>query len=106
MAAVQRLIATHGVSHILSLSGSPTWSFLEFADVHGYTQWQVKTLFLQEVLARGLLTMGLHIMSYAHTDADVAFLTRVYDEVFPLLKDAVENDSMTKPLEPVFKLRS
>jgi glutamate-1-semialdehyde 2,1-aminomutase len=111
MSAVQRLISTHGVGHILSVSGSPTWGFVEFEDVGGYSKWQVKTLFLQEVLARGLLTMGLHIMSYAHTDADVLFLTQVYGEVFPLLKQAVADKMMarlllTRPLEPVFKLRS
>jgi glutamate-1-semialdehyde 2,1-aminomutase len=110
MQGVERLIRKHEIGHILSTRGDPTWSFLMFADAGEYSQWQVKTLFLQEVFARGLLTIGVHIMSYAHGDAEVSHLLKVYDEVFPLLKEAVDHKAMdellmTKPLEPVFKVR-
>jgi glutamate-1-semialdehyde 2,1-aminomutase len=111
MNAVKQLISHHAIGHILSISGSPTMGILVFADVGGYSQWQIKTFFLQEVLARGLLTMGLHIMNFAHSDSDIAQLHAVYDEVFPSLRRAVEEKTldqllMTEPLEPVFKLRA
>jgi glutamate-1-semialdehyde 2,1-aminomutase len=110
MRGVQGLIEAHGVSHFFGICGSPTWSFLTFADAAGCSQWEIKTLFLQEVLARGVLTMGLHIMSYAHGDAEVRQLLKVYDEVLPILKKAVDGGGMgrlliTEALEPVFKVR-
>lgn len=107
---IQERIQRHGAGHIVAISGHPAWTFMAFTDVAGYSQWQVKTLFLQEMFARGILTFGTHNMSYAHTDVEIGRLLVVYDEVLPLLKDAVDNRTLEKqlrcaPLEPLFKLR-
>lgn len=106
----QSLIESHQMRHIISLSGNPTWSFLLFKDVAPYTQWEIKTLFLQEMFKRGILTLGTHNMSYSHHDSDIIKLLSTYDEVFYILKDAVDNLSLNKrllckPIEPLFKVR-
>ncbi len=103
-------IARHDVGHIVSVSGHPSWTFLPVKDAAPYSQWQIKTLFLQEMFARGILTLGTHNMSYAHSDAEISALLKTYDEVLPILKDAVDNRTMDKhlrcrPLEPLFKVR-
>jgi len=110
MGAVETQIQKHGLSDVLSVKGSASWSFLVFKDTPAYTQWELKTLFLQEVFARGILTFGTHNMSYAHTDGDVFRLTCVYSEVFPILKEVIENKTLaqrlkTAPLTPLFKVR-
>jgi glutamate-1-semialdehyde 2,1-aminomutase len=110
LAGVQDLVERHQMHHIVSLSGHPSWSFLLFKDVSPYSQWQIKTLFLQEMFSRGILTLGTHNMSYAHSDTDIERLLAVYDEVFAILKDAVDHQSLDKhlrcqPLEPLFKIR-
>lgn len=110
IAGVQQRIEQHGIGHFLSVSGSPTWSFLSFKDWAPYTQWQIKTLFLQEIFALGVLSLGTHNMSYAHSDEDINRLLAVYDEVFPILKMAVDDTMLEKmlrcqPLEPLFKIR-
>nr|WP_155748900.1 aminotransferase class III-fold pyridoxal phosphate-dependent enzyme [Scytonema sp. UIC 10036] len=110
LTGVEKLIDYHKVSHILSVSGNPTWSFLLIKDVPPYSSWQIKTLFLQEVFAQGILTLGSHNMSYAHSDADVTNLLAIYEKVFPLLQDAIDNCTLEKylrcqPLEPLFKVR-
>ena len=107
---VQELLAKNEIGGFLECTGNPTWSFMLFKDGPKYSSWQVKTLFLQEVFARGILTVGTHNLSYAHTDADVARLLGVYEEVFPILKKAVTGGELEKllhckPLEPLFKLR-
>lgn len=104
------LIAKHDVAHFAEVAGHPSWSFLILKDVETYTTWQLKTLFLQEMFARGILTLGTHNMSYAHSDEDVARLLAAYDEVLPLLGEAVAArrlDDMLRcrPLEPLFKVR-
>ncbi len=98
------------LTEFLSLAGHPTWSFLLFKDCNGHSQWETKTLYLQEMFARGVLTLGSHNISFAHSDSDVERLMQVYDEVLPLLGDAVLRGGMAKllrckPLEPLFKLR-
>jgi glutamate-1-semialdehyde 2,1-aminomutase len=107
---VQALIDTHKVGHFISLTGDPTWSFLVFKDIDGTTSWEIKTLWMQEVMARGFLTLGTHNISYAHTDEDVDGLSDVYDQVFPILREAVENRAIRQylkcePLQPLFRLR-
>lgn len=106
----RRLIERHGAGHIFSVSGHPAWSFLLIRDAEPYSMWQIKTLFLQEMFARGILTLGSHNMSYAHDDADVARLLGAYDEVLPLVREAVDErrvEAMLRcaPLEPLFKVR-
>jgi glutamate-1-semialdehyde 2,1-aminomutase len=107
---VNQRIKKHGLEGMISLVGSNVWSFLVFKDTTKYSQWQIKTLFLQEVFARGILTFGTHNMSYAHTAKDLKQLFDAYDEIFPLLRDAVEQGTLEsllkcKPLEPLFKVR-
>lgn len=104
------LILKHKVDHILSVAGHPAWSFLLIKDVLPYRQWDIKTLFLQEMFSRGILTIGTHNMSYSHSDPDVQQLLAAYNEVFPILKNVVENTALEKhlrcePLVPLFRVR-
>lgn len=107
---LQHLIAKHKVNHILSLAGHPSWSFVLFQDVAPYSQWEIKTLFLQEMFSRGILTVGTHNMSYAHSEDDILRLLGVYDEVLAVIQEAVDAKAMgrllrCKPLVPLFKIR-
>ncbi|MEW5943435.1 MAG: aminotransferase class III-fold pyridoxal phosphate-dependent enzyme [Pseudomonadota bacterium] len=105
-----QLIEAHGLADVLSVAGHPSWNFLLIKDAPPYSQWQVKTLLLQEMFARGILTIGTHNMSFAHSREDVERLLAAYDEVLPILKDAVDGRKLEhalrcKPLEPLFKVR-
>ena len=66
---------------------------------------------LQELFARGILALGTHNLSYAHSDADIERLLTVYDEVFALLaRMLVDNAPLERylkcePLTPLFKVR-
>ncbi len=93
-----------------SVSGDPTWSFLLLRDAPTATAWELKTLFQQEMFSRGILTIGSHNMSYAHSDQDIERLLAVYDEVLPILRDAAENKALSQhlrcePITPLFKVR-
>ncbi len=107
---VRERIAKHGIGGFARTSGHPSWTFLQFADTPSCSQWEIKTLFMQEVQARGILSLGTHNVTYAHSDEDVARLLRVYDEVFPILREAVEEGAMKQylrcaPLQPLFRVR-
>jgi glutamate-1-semialdehyde 2,1-aminomutase len=110
IAGVRERIQRHGIGELMSISGHPSWSFLLVKDVPGSTQWQTKTLLLQELFARGILAYGTHNLSYAHSEADIDQLLATYDEVFPLLRAGALEGRMAellrcKPLEPLFKVR-
>ncbi len=110
LALVGKLIERHRVSAFVRLSGHPSWSFLIFSDVDNYSSWEVRTLWMQECFARGILVLSSHNLNYAHSPSDVTRLGEVYDEVFPLLRGAIETRSLTAllrcdPIEPLFKVR-
>ncbi len=108
---VQQLIEKHDCGAFLAISGHPSWSFLVIGDQPNASQFELKTLYLQEVMARGILTIGTHNMSFAHDEADVERLLAVYDEVFPILREALQSKGgvierlRCEPLQPLFKLR-
>lgn len=110
LTGVAELIERHGAGDFLSVSGHPAWSFLNIRAAGGYTVWQVRTLFLQEVFARGVLTLGSHNMSFAHSDDDIAQLLDTYNDVFPILRDAITSGTLEAQLrcdtlQPLFKVR-
>lgn len=104
------MIEKHGLQDVLSTCGKSCWSFLLFKGTDACSQWELKTLFMQEAFARGVLTLGTHNMSYAHGDEDIRNLLNANDAAFAILKDVVENVSLKKylhcdPLVPLFKVR-
>ncbi len=110
MRVVRSLISKHELEDVLSIDGHPSWSFLIFKDRKPYSMWDFKTLFLQECFKRGILTIGTHNMSYAHSDRDLRHLERAYDEIFGLLAESIKHEDLKKRLKckvivPLFKVR-
>lgn len=110
MAGLNTQISKYGLEDLMSVGGDPTWSFLLLRDTPKYTSWEIKTLYLQEMFARGILTLGTHNLSFAHSESDIDHLLQSYTEVFAVLKQAVREEKLyellhCKPLEPLFKVR-
>ncbi len=110
LARARKAIEESGGEDFLGLSGHPAWSFLTVRDAGGSKAHELRTLFLQEVFARGVLTLGTHNLSYAHTERDVDLIGDVYDEVFALLAESVREGRVRErlrcePLEPLFRVR-
>jgi glutamate-1-semialdehyde 2,1-aminomutase len=106
---VQSLIGQTGASSFLGISGHPSWTFLTIKDTAKCSIWEMKTLLLQEMFARGILTLGTHNISYAHSQTDVKRLLAAYAEVMPILREASERGVSgllhCEPLVPLFRLR-
>lgn len=60
------------------------------------------------MIKRGILWGGFHNMSYSHSDDDIEYILKVYCEVLPFLKKAVDENNVREhlkgePVEPVFR---
>ena len=88
---VNTLIYQHKLSNILDVKGHPSWSFLIFNNIKGHTSQDLMTFFMGEVLKRGVLFFGDHVLSYSHSEKDIQYLLSVYDEVFPLIKKRTDS---------------
>ncbi|WP_457423616.1 aminotransferase class III-fold pyridoxal phosphate-dependent enzyme [Roseateles sp. P5_E7] len=104
------IVSRHGLDDVFSLAGHPSWSFLTIKDARKHTAFQIKTLWMQEIMERGILSVGTHNMSYAHSEADIDRLLAVYEEVLPFIGRTLDAGGLEaalrcKPLVPLFKLR-
>jgi glutamate-1-semialdehyde 2,1-aminomutase len=106
----ERIIRASGLEDVFAVSGDPTWSFLNIRDARGATSFEIKTLWMQEILQRGILSVGTHNVSYAHSEADVRQLLAVYAEVLPMICHALDAGTLRQSLRcdvlvPLFKVR-
>jgi glutamate-1-semialdehyde 2,1-aminomutase len=108
---VRTRIDAHGLTETLAIMGHPTWPVLTIQDHPTADMWAIKTLILQEVLRRGILSIGTHTLSYAHSDEDVDAFLAVYDKVLPMVRDALTMPDGVRarlecePLKPLFRVR-
>jgi glutamate-1-semialdehyde 2,1-aminomutase len=110
VAGTREIIVQNGLNDVFSVSGHPTWSFLNMRDVRGHSAFEIKTLLMQELHQRGILSMGTHNLSYAHSKQDAAALIAAYAELLPMIGDLLNAGTLRgalrcAPLVPLFKLR-
>ncbi|MBW2017907.1 MAG: aminotransferase class III-fold pyridoxal phosphate-dependent enzyme [Deltaproteobacteria bacterium] len=110
MEGVSDLIRLKGLEGTFSLAGKPPWSLFLVNDHEMATAWEIKSLFIQEMLSRGILIHSSHNVSYSHTEEDVEKLIASYSRVFDIIVDTLENGDLRKrlagnPIEPLFKVR-
>jgi glutamate-1-semialdehyde 2,1-aminomutase len=72
---------------------------------------EMKSLMQQELIKRGILWSGMHVISFSHSDEDIDYTLSAYREVLPILRDAVETGTVRQqlhgePVEPVFRKTS
>jgi glutamate-1-semialdehyde 2,1-aminomutase len=109
-AGTLKLIQNLGLSDFLSLSGHPTWTFLNWKPSNSFSVDEIKTYFMQLVFERGLLVLATHNTTLAHTPRIQSRVLDIYSEVFCEIKDSVSEGTLksrlkVNPLEPLFKVR-
>jgi glutamate-1-semialdehyde 2,1-aminomutase len=105
-----RAIQDAGIGEILSLSGHPTWTFLNWRSTSEFSVEEIKTYFMQLIFERGLLLLGTHNVTLAHKQKVVKKISEVYFEVFEIMKNKIEKGTLrselkVEPLKPLFKVR-
>lgn len=107
---VTALIAEHGLEHVMTVKGHPSWSFLIMTDQPGANAFELKTLMMQEFHQCGVLGYGTHNISYTHTATEVEALFAAYRHWLPMVREALERGDLASrlrcnPLVPLFKIR-
>jgi glutamate-1-semialdehyde aminotransferase len=102
-----RLLADTGLDAHVTCAGLGPRSVVSFRK-DGEDWWDLKSLFQQECIRRGLLFTGGHNMCLAHTGEVVDEVLAVYGAVVPLVAEAVRADTVAErlegtPVQPVFR---
>lgn len=94
----------------ITLTGHPSWSHFHFTDIAEYKAYQVRSLFIQECIANGVLSYGANVISAALSYDNIDRLLDVYNDV--LLNIAIgwatgdlEQMIIGKTLAPVMGVR-
>ncbi len=83
-------------------------TFIQFHDPNGQIPMlHLKSIFQQEVLKRGILFNGNHMMTYSHSDEDIDYTLKVYREALELFAQALDGlnvlDALQgRPIQPIF----
>ena len=110
IAGFNDLVARHGLGDRISIAGQPSWTLIAIKEDPGSETLDLKTLWIQECAARGVLNIGLHFLSLAHSEAVIDAALEVYDSVFSVMKRALESGDVRRhltapPLVPLFRVR-
>ena len=83
------------LQNIVTLSGHPSWKFINWTATANYTIDALKTYFMQQAFQRGLLVLSTHNITTAFTESVIDKTSSIYCEVFEDMNDAIKNESLT-----------
>jgi len=106
-----KLSKSFGLTDYTQCIGLPAYSALYFRDAKGDDSLEMKSLFQQEVIKRGILTIGVHLICLSHSDEDVAKTLAAYEDALKILRQAIDEGDIEKYLEgkkiqPVLRKRT
>jgi glutamate-1-semialdehyde 2,1-aminomutase len=106
---IESAAARHGLSSHFKVVGRPANLVYSCRDRDGAPSQVFRTLFLQEVIRRGVLAPSL-VVSYSHSDHDIDETIEAIDGALGIYRQALENGPETylvgRPVQPVYRRRA
>jgi glutamate-1-semialdehyde aminotransferase/spore coat polysaccharide biosynthesis protein SpsF (cytidylyltransferase family) len=104
-------IASAKLNGAIELVGTGPWTILTYKDHANGSKDAIKTLFLREMIAAGVLINASHNLCFAHTEGDVQRVLAAYDHALGVLRDALDHGDIGRQLgnqviRPIFSVRS
>jgi len=99
-----------GLQDCIQCIGHPSWSLISFSDIAGCEGALIRTLFIQELNKRGVLSLGAHNMSTSHDHVHVEQTLHTYANVLKTISGWLNETQPESFLEgpiirPVFRAR-
>lgn len=108
-AGVEAVAAYHGLQNHFQLIGRPVNLVYRCCDHDGFPSQAFRTLFLQEMIRRGILAPSL-VVSYSHSDDDIDQTVDAIDGALSIYRRALENGIeaylVGRSVQPVFTRRA
>ena len=100
---------TH-TKQLLSLSGDPTWMFLNWNGTEDYPPEFLRTYFMQEMFQQGVLLLGTHNVTLAHSEKHLNKIEEIYLATLESISKGIAQNKLKSkirvtPLKPLFKVR-
>ncbi len=107
---IEQLINKYNLFSVLNITGHPTWKFLNWSDFEELDASSIKTFFLQQMFAVGVLVSSTHNVGLTITDKQIQFILNSYNTVLADLSNVLRNKTLRSnlhaaPLKPIITLR-
>lgn len=107
---IEKILESSANFNFLSLSGHPTWKFLNWKDSSDYKKDTIKTFFQQELYRKGVLVLNSHNVTLALNSRNIRKVINVYEDTIQATSAALENRELQKlllvePNQPLFRVR-
>jgi glutamate-1-semialdehyde 2,1-aminomutase len=104
------IVGRHGLNAFLELTGYPCLFALNCRNASGQPDDAFRTLFMQEMIARGVLFQGLFYPTWSHQESEVLRIAQAFDESCSIYRRAIDLNSCADllvgpPAKPVFRRR-
>lgn len=108
---VQGLLRQHGMAHLIQLKGIDPWKIVTFSDEPRARKEAIKTLFIKEMLQRGILINSTHNICYSHNAQDIQAILQAYDGTLKTVAAELDTGKLEARLGvpvivPVFSVRN
>ena len=102
------LAESFGLAEYTRCVGLSPRTLISFTDGEGQDSLLLKSLFQQEVVKRGVLSLGGHNVCYSHSGADIEHTLRAYEEALRVMAMAIDSGDIERyiegePVQPVFR---
>jgi glutamate-1-semialdehyde 2,1-aminomutase len=104
------VIAAHRLTQYIQIIGEPCLAAVAFRNARGEADDTYRTLFLQEMIACGVLFQGILYPTWSHQAAELDAIRSAFDSACALYKKAIDAGSVGgllvgPPVRPVFRPR-
>lgn len=108
--SIRQSITENGLDDVIRIRGKAPWTVIDIADHPDARKEATKTALLAGLNTRGVLTVGVQSICYAHTIKDVWRVVEAYNAALPEIKAGIDAGTLEENLkcpviEPVFKVR-
>jgi glutamate-1-semialdehyde 2,1-aminomutase len=105
-----KAISENQLEDVVSLSGHPSWKFINWQPTMNYSVGEIKTYFLQEIFQEGILVLNSHNVTTAHNKKILLRVSEAYNKVFRNVREAIDKNILRERLKvpalvPLFKVR-
>ncbi len=110
MHAARAKIKNAGLSSVIGLVGAAPWAILTYKDHPECSKEAIKTVFLREMIAAGVLVNASHNICFAHSPSDIKRVLAAYDHALSIVCEELDRGDLERRLgnrviKPLFSVR-
>ncbi len=108
--SVKQLIAKYDLEKAINLCGYAPWKIFQVLDHTKATAFEIKTLFIQEMIKRGILINSSLNINFAHGALEKYKILKAIEDVFGIMSECLQNGKIkqylkSSTIKPLFKVR-